>query len=69
MTPADLAMHDGYFVVIETENSWYLGTLDVDSRNGTVTVYTGYTGRPPVIRFDEVQDVVRADRHPAVAAA
>ncbi len=65
----DLALFDEAFAVIETDRSWYLGTLAVDAERNTVTVYTGYTGRPPVLHADDVQDVVLAHDHPHVTAA
>ncbi len=69
MIPAEIAAHDGEFVVVETENDWYLGTVRLDIENQQLTVYSGLTGRPPVIPLDDVQDIVRAHKHPAIAAA
>jgi hypothetical protein len=65
----DLALFHGGFAVVETDRSWYLGTLAVDAERNTVIIYTGYTGRPPVLNADDVQDVVLAHDHPHVAAA
>ncbi len=65
----DVAPYDGAFAVVETDRTWYLGTLAVDVKRETVTVYTGYTGRPPVLRTADLQELVLADEHPDVAAA
>ncbi len=68
MSPADIAAYHGEFVVVETEDTLYLGTIRVDRRRGQLTVYTGFTGRPPIIALSDVEGVTPAADHPAVVA-
>lgn len=67
MTIDEAAAWEGEFVVVETDNDWYLGTLRLHA--GRVTVYTGYTGRPPVIDVLDIESVTAAADHAAVEHA
>lgn len=53
------------FAVVETnDGKVFLGTIA--RRHGTVTVYSGYTGRPPVILATEIDSITPAEEHPDV---
>lgn len=55
---------DGEFAVVETDRTWYLGTVRVS--DGSLTVYTGMTGRPPVVPLRDVESISAADGHTSV---
>ncbi len=59
--------YDGQFVVIETEDDHYLGTITVDRE--AVTVHTGFVGRPPVVPVADIESIVPAEQHPLVSVA
>lgn len=51
-------------VVVETERTRYLGTITKTDTH--LTVHTGYSGRPPVIPLEDVEEIIPAHRHPDV---
>jgi hypothetical protein len=55
------------FVVVETENDVYMGTLGVLDE-GHVVIRSGYVGRPGVVRVEDVEAITLAELHPDVAA-
>lgn len=58
----------GRLVVVETERTAYLGTLEL-LPSGRVTVCTGLAGRRPVLALEEIVDVRDALSHPDVVVA
>jgi hypothetical protein len=54
----------GVFVVETYDGRAFLG--EVERQDGTVTVYTGLAGRPPVLDEDEVAMITAAADHPDV---
>jgi hypothetical protein len=55
---------DGLFVVETYDGAAYLGELEF--HRDEVVVYTGYVGRPPVIRRDDIAAIIPAQQHPDV---
>ena len=64
MAAVDAHAWDGHFVVVETEDDWYLGTIRVSA--GMATIYTGRTGRPPVLDMEDIESVTPVEEHPHV---
>lgn len=65
--PTAIARYLGAFVVVETEDNAYIGTLDaIDDEH--VVVHTGFVGRPPVLAISDIELITLADEHAAVAA-
>ena len=62
-----MSSYKGKFVVVETVDDAYLGTLDVIDRSH-VMVRTGLVGRPAVVAVDDVVEITLAADHPDVAA-
>lgn len=56
----------GIFVVELNDGKAYLGRVKVTK--SSVIVYSGYTGRPPVIPIEEVDRMVPAHSHPDVTS-
>jgi hypothetical protein len=69
MSPAGIKSFHSHFVVLETDDNWYLGRLHVDARRRTVAVYTGLTGKPPVVPFHLIHKITVAEKRDAVTAA
>jgi hypothetical protein len=51
-------------MVVETEDNVWLGTVKREGE--TLTIYTGFAGRPKVLHLDEVECMTPADEHPDV---
>jgi len=65
--PAKIAQYVGGFVVVETADSAYLGTLRwLDDEH--LVVHTGFVGRPPILAVDEIENITLAADHADVAA-
>lgn len=58
---------DGHLVVVETEDSHYVGVAEVTCQG--ITVRTGLPGHPPTIPLFAVEDVTPASEHPLVVGA
>lgn len=54
----------GLFVVETHDGKAYLGTLEKTAE--AITVYSGFVGRPPIVRADDVAAVTAAEKHPDV---
>lgn len=54
----------GLFVVETHDGQAYLGTLEKTAE--AITVYSGFVGRPPIVRADDVAAVIAAENHPDV---
>lgn len=54
----------GFFVVGTYDGRAFLG--EVERQGGSVTVYSGFAGRPPVLDADEVAAITAAADHPDV---
>lgn len=65
--PEAAALWNGKFAVVETDRSWYLGTVKVVGDD--MVLYTGMTGRPPVLPLADVESIEPADGHPHVVPA
>ena len=62
-----LSTYVGKFVVVETTDDTFLGTLELLGTDHAL-VRTGFVGRPPVVLVDDIVDITLASRHPGVAA-
>lgn len=51
----------GELVVVETEDDWFLGTVEVAGE--TLIVRSGFVGRPVVLAVEEVVRIVPAAEH------
>lgn len=58
---------NGQLVVVETEDTHYLGVAEVDPSG--ITLRSGLVGRPPVISLFDVVDAIPATEHPLVVGA
>lgn len=67
MTTLQLQPEAGLFVVETYDGRAFLGELA--RRGGTLTVYSGLAGRPPVLDEDEVALITAAAQHPDVEFA
>ena len=65
--PHHIAQYVGGFVVVETADTAYLGTLRLLD-DAHVVVHTGFVGRPPILAFDEIEKITLATEHEDVAA-
>jgi hypothetical protein len=54
---------DGELLVVETEDDWFLGTVEV--LPDVVVVRSGFVGRPVVLRHEDVVRVTPALEHEA----
>lgn len=54
----------GFFVVETHDGRAVLG--EIERENGTVTVYSGYVGRTPVLADEEVASIMPTGEHPNV---
>jgi hypothetical protein len=64
MTTSQALPAAGMFVVETYDGRAFLG--EVERHGGTVTVYSGLAGRPPVLEEDEVALITAAAEHPDV---
>lgn len=65
--PCDISRYVGDFVVVETTDAAYLGTLRVlDAEH--VVVHTGFVGRPPILAVGDIDRITLAADHEDVAA-
>jgi len=65
--PRNIARYVGGFVVVETTDTAYLGTLRLlDDEH--VVVHTGFVGRPPILALDDIEKITLAADHADVAA-
>ncbi len=55
---------DGLFVVETYDGRAYLGELE--RSGGTVAIYSGLQGRPPVLYDDEIASITPASEHPDI---
>ena len=67
MTTLQVPPAAGIFVVETYDGRAFLG--EVERRGGTVTVYSGLAGRPPVLDEDDVALITGAAEHPDVEVA
>lgn len=51
----------GELMVVETEDDWFLGTVEVAGE--TLIVRSGFVGRPVVLAVEEVLRIVPAAEH------
>jgi hypothetical protein len=56
----------GQLLVVETDDDAFLGTVEVGP--GTLTVRSGYVGRPVLLNPEEVVSITPADEHDDVVA-
>jgi hypothetical protein len=64
MTTLQVRPEAGLFVVETYDGRAFIGELEHNA--GTVTVYSGLAGRPPVLDDDEVAVITPASEHPDV---
>ena len=66
MSIATLPLSDE-LVVVEVGQVAYLGRIKrLPGRGRRVAVYSGFVGRPPVLRMDDIDSVTPAAGHPDV---
>jgi hypothetical protein len=65
--PRSITRFVGEFVVVETEESAFLGTLTVLDEEHVV-IHTGFVGRPPVIAVTDIDAITMAEGHADIAA-
>lgn len=66
-TDLDLLDKTDTLLVVETDDDWFIGTVVVD--DFTVTIMTGFAGRPKVLHISEIVGVELAEGHPDVEVA
>ena len=64
MTKLHVRPEIGLFVVETYDGRAFIGELEHNA--GTVTVYSGLAGRPPVLDDDEVAVITPASDHPDI---
>ena len=64
MTTLQARPEAGLFVVETYDGRAFIGELERDA--GTITVYSGLAGRPPVLDDDDVAVITPASEHPDI---